>query len=49
MAEFGELNQGLANHLSEVTLRVIREEAHADASEAAELPQALPPGSTATE
>jgi tRNA nucleotidyltransferase (CCA-adding enzyme) len=47
--EFGELNQALANYLSEVTLRVIREEVHADASEAAELPQALPAGSTATE
>src|SRR5688572_14526548 len=30
--EFGELNQALANYLSEVTLRVIREEVHADAS-----------------
>jgi hypothetical protein len=47
--EFGELNQALANYLSEVTLRVIREEVHADASEAAELPQALPAGSTPTE
>lgn len=40
--EFGELNQALASYLNEVTLRLIREEIHADASEAAELPQALP-------
>jgi hypothetical protein len=47
--EFGELNQALVNYLNEVTLRVIREEIHADASEAAELSQALPAGSTPTE
>ncbi|MBI2739272.1 MAG: hypothetical protein HYX38_22360 [Rhodospirillales bacterium] len=47
--EFGELNQALVNYLDEVTLRVIREEVHADASEAPELPQALPAGSTPTE
>jgi len=40
--EFGELNQALVNYLNEVTLRVIREEVHADASEAPEVPQALP-------
>jgi hypothetical protein len=40
--EFGELNQALTTYLNEVTLRVIREEVHADASEATELPQALP-------
>lgn len=40
--EFGELNQALTSYLNEVTLRVIREEVHADASEATELPQALP-------
>ena len=44
--EFGELNQALATYLNEVTLRVIREEVHADASEATELPLALPAGST---
>lgn len=42
--EFGELNKALVSYLNEVTLRVIREEIHADASEAAELPQALPAG-----
>ena len=40
--EFGELNQALVSYLNEVTLRVIREEVHADASEAPEVPQALP-------
>lgn len=44
--EFGELNQALVSYLNDVTLRVIRDEVHADASEAPELPQALPPGST---
>ena len=47
--EFGELNQALASYLNEVTLRVIRDEIHADTSEAAELPQALPAGSTSAE
>lgn len=40
--EFGELNQALVNYLNDVTLRVIREEVHADASEAPEVAQALP-------
>jgi len=44
--EFGELNRALASYLNEVTLRVIREEIHADASEAAEVPQALPAAGT---
>jgi hypothetical protein len=47
--EFGELNQALASYLNEVTLRVIRDEIHADTSEAEELPQALPAGSTSAE
>lgn len=47
--EFGELNQALVNCLNDVTLRVIREAVHADASEAPELPQALPAGSAPTE
>lgn len=47
--EFGELNKALASYLNEVTLRVIREEIHADASEAAELPQALPAGGTSAD
>ena len=42
--EFSELNQALRAYLEEVTLRVIREEVHADASEAAEVAQALPSG-----
>lgn len=46
--EFGELNQALVNYLNEVTLRVIKKEVHADASEAPEVPQALPAGSTST-
>ena len=44
--EFGELNRALASYLNEVTLRVIREEIHADASEAAEVPLALPAAGT---
>jgi len=40
--EFDELNQALTVYLNEVTLRVIREEVYADASEAAEVAQALP-------
>ena len=43
--EFGELNQALTVYLNEVTLRVIREEVFADASEAAEVAQALPSNS----
>src|SRR6185369_4902939 len=35
-AEFRELNQALQAHLNEITLRVIREDVDADASEAAE-------------
>src|ERR1700736_5396100 len=42
--EFDELNRALAVYLNEVTLRVIREEVYADASEAAEVAQALPSG-----
>lgn len=45
--EFQELNTALVHYLNEVTLRVIREEVHGDASEAAELAQALPNGVTA--
>jgi tRNA nucleotidyltransferase (CCA-adding enzyme) len=46
--EFGELNQALVSYLNEVTLRVIKEEVHADASEAPEVPQALPAGNPPT-
>lgn len=42
--EFQELNGALTIYLNEVTLRVIREEVYADASEAAEVAQALPSG-----
>ena len=45
--EFQELNKALVHYLNEVTLRVIREEVHGDASEAAEVAQALPSGMTA--
>ena len=38
--EFIELNQALQAYLSEVTLKVIHEEIHADASEAREVPDA---------
>jgi hypothetical protein len=41
--EFQELNRALRAYLDEMTLRVIREEVFADASEAAEVSQALPP------
>jgi hypothetical protein len=41
--EFVELNEALEAYLSEVTLRVIHEEIHADASEAKERPEALLP------
>jgi hypothetical protein len=37
-----KLDEALIDYLDEVTLRVIREEVHGDASEAAETPQALP-------
>lgn len=42
--EFTELNRALHIFLDEVTERVIREEIYADASEAAEVAQALPAG-----
>jgi hypothetical protein len=41
--EFSELDRALATYLHEVTLRVIREEVYSDASEAQEIPEALPP------
>jgi hypothetical protein len=41
--EFQELHQTLQAYLQEVTLRIIREEIHADASEAPEVSGALPP------
>jgi hypothetical protein len=40
--EFTELDRVLQNYLREVTLRVIREEIHADVSDAQEAPEALP-------
>lgn len=42
--EFNELNQALVVYLEEVRVRVIHEAIHADASEAAEVPPALPAG-----
>jgi hypothetical protein len=45
--EFQELNKALVHYLNEVTLRVIRDEVHGDASEATEVAQALPIGVTA--
>lgn len=41
--EFTQLNQALRTYLNEVTLRVIHEEIHSDASEAQEVPDALLP------
>jgi hypothetical protein len=41
--EFVELDRALQAYLHEVTLRVIRDEVFADASEAQEVPEALPP------
>jgi hypothetical protein len=41
--EFKELHHTLQAYLQEVTLRIIREEIHADASEAPEVSGALPP------
>ena len=41
--EFVELDRVLQAYLREVTLRVIRDEVFADASEAQEVPEALPP------
>lgn len=40
--EFQELNAALRAYLNEVTLRVIREEVHGDASEAGEVAESLP-------
>jgi hypothetical protein len=40
--EFKELNRALQSYLSEITLKVIREQVHADASEAIEIAGALP-------
>jgi hypothetical protein len=40
--EFCELDRALQAYLHEVTLRVIREDVYADASEAQEVPEALP-------
>ena len=45
--EFEQLNAALKQYLMEVTVRVIREEVHGDASEADEVQQALPPGMSA--
>jgi len=42
--EFSDLDNDLRAYLQEVTLKVIREEVYADTSEAAEVPEALPPG-----
>jgi tRNA nucleotidyltransferase (CCA-adding enzyme) len=44
--EFQELNQALRTYLNDVTLKVIREEVHNDASEAAEVAGTLPSGSS---
>jgi hypothetical protein len=41
--EFNELDSALRAYLQEVTLRVIRDEVFADASEAQEVPEVLPP------
>src|SRR6266849_414407 len=41
--EFSELDQALQAYLHQVTLRVIREEVYADASDAQEVPESLPP------
>ena len=41
--EFTDLDRTLRAYLHEVTLRIIREEVHADASEAPEVSTALPP------
>ena len=40
--EFGELDRDLRAYLQDVTLRVIRDEVFADASEAQEVAEALP-------
>jgi hypothetical protein len=44
--EFQELNQALRTYLNDVTLKIIREEVHSDASEATEVAGALPSGSS---
>ena len=44
MPEFTALNQALVQYLHDVTLRVIRDEVHGDASEATEISPALPIG-----
>jgi len=41
LPEFKALNEALTAYLNEVTLRLIREEIHGDASEAAEVAPAL--------
>ena len=41
--EFQELNRALTQYLNEVTTRVIRDTVHGDTSEAAEVPEGLPP------
>jgi hypothetical protein len=41
--EFTELDRTLRSYLHDVTLRIIREEVHADASEAPEVSATLPP------
>jgi hypothetical protein len=41
--EFTELDVALKAYLQDITLRVIREEVFADAGEAQEVPEALPP------
>jgi len=42
LPEFNELNLALRTYLNEVTLRVIQEEIYSDASDAREVPEALP-------
>jgi len=41
--EFSELDQALQAYLHQVTLRVIRDEVYADASDAQEVPDVMPP------
>jgi hypothetical protein len=41
--EFSDLDNDLRAYLQEVTLKLIREQVFADTSEAAEVPEALPP------
>jgi tRNA nucleotidyltransferase (CCA-adding enzyme) len=41
--KFSELDQALQAYLHQVTMRVIREEVFADASEAQEISEVLPP------